>query len=182
MYDIELFIIKPGVSLKLEKVIKNKIKKAGFVTVVEKKATLSLKDMEKFYGKPNNELVSIGSHVVEFGKEHTLDIKKIYGTLSPLLLGKKIMLNQAKYMASGKSTILIEMIKIKKGLSSFEVAKKLVGSTYPEKAEKGTIRSLSKDSLMYATEQGRAIHNFIHSSDEDRIEYELSIIKKYLHN
>ena len=67
-----------------------------------------------------------------------------------------------------------------KNKNSNKKAKEIVGATFPEKANKGTIRSMSKDTFRSATLQDRSVHNLIHSSDKENINREIGIIKKYL--
>ena len=176
-YSVDLFIIKPGVPKKMKSTIINKIKRSGFIIAIEKDALFSLDDMRKFYSKNNEDLIKIGESTINFFKENNIDIKKHFSKTTPLAVGKEIMERQAKYMASGKSTILITMSKNK---NSNKKAKEIVGATFPEKANKGAIRSMSKDTFRSATLQDRSVHNLIHSSDEENINREIGIIKKYL--
>jgi nucleoside diphosphate kinase len=178
-YSIELFIIKPSVQLSIKKKILTKLRKAGFIIAVEKTASFSFKDMSNFYSKENKELIGIGRATINFFKENNINIKKHFSKTTPLAIGKEIMKRQAKYMSSGPSTIIIAM---KQGKDIYKDAKAVVGSTFPERAEIGTIRNMSNDSLYSSTIENRAIHNFIHSSDKENVEKEIALIKKYTIN
>lgn len=83
MYEIELFIIKPGVTSSLQKIIESKLKKAGFIFVIKKKVLFSYKDMKKFYYKTDLVLKQIGQSVIDLDKERNININKIYKTTEP---------------------------------------------------------------------------------------------------
>ncbi len=177
-YSIELFIIKPGVSKEIKEKIIKRLKKAKFIIAVKKDAVFSFNDMLKFYSKENSDLIKIGKTTLSFFKENKINIKKHhFPKTTPLAIGKEIMRRQAEYMASGTSTIIIAM---KKGKDIYKDAKAIVGSTFPERAEMGTIRNMSNDSLYSSTIENRSIHNLIHSSDKENVEKEIALIKKYM--
>mgnify|MGYP001626184650 FL=1 len=175
--SLELFIIKPGVSEKLKDRIIFTLENNGFDILVNKDVKFSFEDMKNFYSKKKDELIEIGKKTIEFAKTNNIDIKKHFTKTTPYEIGKEIMERQARYMASGKSTILLTL---REGKNNYEVAKKIVGSTYPEKAEKGTIRSWSNDTLYKATVENRAIRNLIHSSDKENLAREFEIVNKYI--
>ncbi len=175
--DVELFIIKPGVSEKLRNRIMFTLENNGFDIVESKDVKFNIEDMRRFYSKDKNDLIKIGKSVIEYSKLNKIDIKKHFAKTSPYEIGKEIMERQARYMASGKSTILLTL---REGSNNYEVAKKIVGATYPERAEKGTIRSWSNDNLYKATIEDRAVMNLIHSSDKENLAREFEIVSKYL--
>jgi nucleoside diphosphate kinase len=175
--DVEMFIIKPGVSEKLKNRIILTLENNGFNIVLNKDVRFKIDDMRKFYSKDKSDLIKIGKNVIEYAKSNGIDIRKHFPKTTPYEIGKEIMERQAKYMASGKSTILLTL---REGNDTYDLAKKIVGSTYPEKAEKGTIRSWSNDTLFKATIENRAIKNLIHSSDKENLAKEFEIVSKYL--
>lgn len=62
------------------------------------------------------------------------------------------------------------------GKDAVSKVKKIVGTTDPKKAKKGTVRGdLGIDSISRADKEGRSVRNLVHAADENRVEEEIKM-------
>jgi len=88
----------------------------------------------------------------DFAKKHYFDIEKRYD--------KRIFENLVKYITEGPViTICFE------GIDAIEIVRKIIGDTYPNKAQPGTIRGdFCHISKAYANKNKKRVGNLIHAS------------------
>jgi len=175
----ELVIIKPdGVERKLVGEIISAFEKAGFTIEKLQKTILTDKIVKLLYKDTNEQLTGMGEKTIksmeEKGELNKLD--ELFGTRDLYKIGRQLIERQRKFMTSGP---VVAMILDKENAPAD--ARKIVGSTDPSKAEKGTIRGdFGNDSIYIANGEKRAVHNLVHASDPETAEYEIGIFEKFV--
>jgi len=175
----ELVIIKPdGVERKLVGEIISVFEKAGFTIENLQKTILTNKIVKLLYRDTEEQLIGMGEKTIksmeEKGELNKLD--ELFGTRDPYKIGKQLIERQRKFMTSGPVIVMI----LDKENAPVD-ARKIVGSTDPSKAEKGTIRGdFGNDSIYTANGEKRAVHNLVHASDPENAEYEINIFERYV--
>jgi len=175
----ELVIIKPdGLERKLVGEIIDVFEKAGFTIEKLQKTILTDKIVKLLYRDTEEQLIGMGEKTIK-SMEEKGDLNKLdelFGTRDPHKIGKQLIERQRKFMTSGPVVVMI----LDKENAPAD-ARKIVGSTDPSKAEKGTIRGdFGNDSIYTANGEKRAVHNLVHASDPENAEYEISIFERYV--
>ena len=121
---------------------------------------------------PNSEtwLRTVGEKTFDGYKELGKDAIKELGTDDPIAIGKMVANWNVDYLTSGP---MIAMAI--RGIHAIKMVRKIVGHTYPAKAEMGTIRGdFSVDSPTLANTGKRAVRNLVHASgDPEEATHEL---------
>lgn len=147
-----LVLLKPdAIQRGLAGEIISRFEKAGFQFVDIKLVNVDRLLAEKHYHLDDeNYLRSIGQKSVDAGdKVHDL-----------LIQGKKIINAMCDFLSSKP---VIAMILV--GEEVVPSIRKIVGTTDPSKAEKGTIRGdFGEDNILSANREGRPVYNLVHAS------------------
>lgn len=180
--DQTVVLIKPdGVKRGLVGEITSRFERVGLKIVAMKMVWVDKKFVGKHYRNDKKWYKSVGEKLLEFYKEHGKDLDEDLGTNDPVKLGKKVRSWLFTYITSGPVVaILLE------APHAVELARKLVGETYPLSAAPGTIRGdYHYDSPFLANFGQRSVQNLVHasgSSEEAEFEKKLWFHEEEIHS
>ena len=118
-------------------------------------------EMDAHYPKDEKWLRRIGERTSGTYEKYGHDIKRDFGTVDTLKIGKEVRKWLIDFMTSAP---LVKMVV--QGPHAVDMVRKIVGPTMPYLAEMGTIRGdYSADSAISANIEKRAIYNLIHASE-----------------
>ena len=118
------------------------------------------KIVEKHYPDNKNWIRSVGKNTVDTYKKYNLNIAEDLGTDDVLEVGTLVRKWLIQQITSGSIVAIILS-----GNHAIEVARKMVGNTFPLFAELGTIRGdFSMDSPDLSIKEKRALQNLVHAS------------------
>lgn len=177
-----VILIKPdGVKRGLVGQILSRFEQVGLKIVAMKMVWVSEAFVGKHYRDDPDWYRSVGERLLKFYEENGRDPGEDLGTRDPVKLGKKVREWLFTYITSGP---IIAMLL--EAPHAVELARKLVGHTYPLSAAPGTIRGdYHYDSPFLSNFGGRSVQNLIHasgSSEEVEFEKKLWFHKKEIHN
>ena len=154
-------MIKPdGVERKLIGEIIKRIEESELKIVAMKMKKTTKEFAEKFYPSSEEWFKNVGTRAKEAFEKQGLDVKKYYGTDVPVKMGKVVKEWLVDFISSGPVVAMIV-----EGESAVDKIRKLCGHTFPDLADRGTIRGdFGKDTVEKANSEGRSIRNLVHSS------------------
>lgn len=156
-------LIKPdGVKRGLVGEIIRRFEQRGLKVIAIKMLHASREHAHAHY--PNTEawFRGMGNKTLEFYAKYGKDPVAEIGTADPLEIGKKVSGWNVDFLTSGPVVALVVS-----GLHAIDMVRKIVGATFPAKAEMGTVRGdYSVDSGVLANADKRAVHNLVHASGE----------------
>jgi nucleoside-diphosphate kinase len=154
-------MIKPdGVERKLIGEVVKRIEESGLKVVAIKMRKTAKDFAEKFYPSSEEWYKNIGVRAKEAFEKQGLDVKKYYGTDVPLDMGKVVKKWLVDFICSGPVVAMVV-----EGEDAVAKIRKLSGYTFPDLADRGTIRGdFGMDSVEKANREGRSIRNIVHSS------------------
>lgn len=119
---------------------------------------------DEYYPKSDEWIIRLGNITLETFTAGHIDPVKAIGTDDPKEIGTKVRERLLEYMTSAPVVKLIV-----EGEHAVGMARKIVGTTMPHKADMGSIRGdYSDDSPALAHSEKRAIMNLVHASDTER--------------
>jgi nucleoside-diphosphate kinase len=154
-------LIKPdGVKRGLVGEILSRFERAGLKIVSMKMVWVEEDFVGKHYRDDNDYHRSVGEKTLENYKKYGADPNESLGTTDPVEIGRKVRrMNMDSLTAGPLMAILLE------GWNAVEIVRKMVGHTFPQVANPGTIRGdFSIDSAMVANLAKRATQNLVHAS------------------
>lgn len=165
MIEKTLVVLKPdAVKEGLSDEIIKRFEDAGLTVVAVKEVTVDMEFALKHYAATDEQIIGMGNKTIESARENNEieAVKKKFGTEDPKKIGEELRNWSCEFITSGKVIALIL-----EGEDAVKLVRKLTGFTDPSKADKGTIRGdLSKDSIIKANSDGRAVHNLVHASGD----------------
>ncbi len=155
-------MIKPdGVERGLIGEIVGRFERRGLKIVAMKMMKPSVEHVDLHYPKDEEWIHRLGGKGFKVFEEYGLDPKEHMGTSDQLEAGKMVRQWLIEYIADAPVVAMVV-----EGIHAIDMARKIVGSTLPSKAEIGTIRGdYSVDSPAAANLSGRSVKNLIHSSE-----------------
>jgi nucleoside-diphosphate kinase len=167
-----VLLVKPdGVKRGLVGEVLNRIERRGLKIIALKMLVASREKAKGHYPGTDGWLTCIGNKTLESYAKYDKDPIKEVGTSDPLEIGKMVNEFNIDYLTSGPMVAVLIS-----GLHAVDMVRKIVGSTFPSKAEMGTIRGdYSVDSSTLANADKRAVHNIVHASG-DQIEAKHEIV------
>lgn len=121
----------------------------------------SFKEMDNHYPKSERWLERIGEKTKHTYEKYGYDIKKDFGTINNIRIGRIVRGWLIDFMTSAP---MVKMVI--EGVHAVDMVRKIVGPTMPYLAEMGTIRGdFSADSPALANAEKRAVYNLIHASE-----------------
>jgi nucleoside-diphosphate kinase len=126
----------------------------------------------KHYGYNDEWFENVGKKLKEFYKEQCFDPGEEINKMSNMDIGKMVQGWNVEYLTEGP---VVAMILESPGAVS--IVRKMVGSTFPQSAQPGTIRGdFSFDSPFLSNVKRRSVYNLIHASgtpEEAELEIQL---------
>jgi len=155
-------LIKPdGVQKGLVGEIIKRMEQRDLKVVAIEMVQPSRAEMDKHYPKDPKWLARIGEKTTGTYNKYGYDIKKDFGTVNKLAIGKEVRRWLITFMTSAP---MIKMVV--QGVHAVDMVRKIVGPTMPYLAEMGTIRGdYSADSAISANMERRAVFNLVHASE-----------------
>ncbi len=168
-----LVLIKPdGVKRQLIGEVIGRFERVGLKLVACKMLVIPEDLAFKHYGADEEWFENVGQKTLEFYQEHGKDPNEELGTMKAKEIGKIVQKWNVNYLTEGPVLAMIW-----EGFGAIEAVRKIVGSTFPDKASPGTIRGdYSFDSPFVADTEKRSVQNLIHASgkpEEAKLEIEL---------
>lgn len=175
MRDMEqsVVLVKPdGVQRGLIGEIIARFEKAGLKIVALKMVAIDKKMAFKHYGVTEEWFENVGKKVKEFYQQQGYDPGEDFFTRPNKEIGRMVQKWNVDYLTAGP---VVAMLVEAPGV--IEIVRKIVGPTYPQTAQPGTIRGdYSFDSPLLSNTHGRSVYNLIHASgnaEEAKIECQL---------
>ncbi len=168
-----LVLVKPdGVRRQLIGEIISRFEKVGLKMIACKLLVIPDDLAFKHYGANEEWFEKVGKKTLGFYQEHGKDPNEELGTMEAKEIGKLVQKWNVNYLTQGPVLAMIW-----EGPHAVEIVRKIVGSTFPDKALPGTIRGdYSFDSPFAADTERRSVRNLIHASgkpEEAKLEIEL---------
>jgi nucleoside-diphosphate kinase len=141
--------------------------------IVAMKSMMADKErLAKHYHKEDAWLERVGGFVKKDYEALGMSAKEALGTDIPKELGQKVIEQLIDYMSKD---MVIGMVL--QGNNAVSKVRNLVGATYPDEADPGSIRGkFSSDSKDLAAIEKRAVENLVHASGEkDEAEFEIGL-------
>lgn len=156
-------LVKPdGVKRGLVGEIIHRFEQRGLKVIALKLLVASREQAHEHYPNTVEWLSGMGNKTLEFYAKYGKDPLKEIGTADPLEIGKKVAGWNVDFLTSGPVVAMVVS-----GLHAIDMVRKIVGATFPAKAEMGTVRGdYSVDSGVLANADKRAVHNLVHASGE----------------
>ncbi len=166
-------LIKPdGIKRGLVGEIIARFEKAGLKIVAMKMVSVSKEMAFKHYGVNDEWFENVGKKVKIFYQEQGLDPGEDFNQLTNHQIGEQVQKWNVDYLSEGP---VLAMLLEAPG--AVEIIRKMIGSTYPQSAQPGTIRGdFSFDSPLLSNIKRRSVYNLIHASgtvEEAKIERQL---------
>jgi nucleoside-diphosphate kinase len=154
-------LIKPdGIKRGLVGEIVARFEKAGLKLVAMKMVRIDRKHAFKHYGVDDEWYENVGKKVKIFYKEQGFDPGEGFNKMSNHKIGKMVQKWNVDYLTEGP---VLAMLLEAPG--AIKIIRKIVGSTYPQSAQPGTIRGdFSFDSPLLSNLKRRSVYNLIHAS------------------
>lgn len=161
MIQRSLVLLKPdAVSRGLSGEIITRLERCGLKIVG---ARLLRPDMEigrDHYKKDEEWKIKVGERAIQECAEFNLDVKEVFGTTSPVEIGNEVVERNAEFLNSGAVMALVFQ-----GPNAVKKIRNLIGSTFPESANPGTIRGdFGLENSFTGTKRKRTTYNLIHAS------------------
>lgn len=154
-------MVKPdGVERKLVGEIIKRIEETDLKIIAMKMKKPTKEFAKKFYPDAEEWYQNVGERAKIAFEKQRLDVKKYYGTDVPLEMGKVVKKWLIDFISSGHVVAMVV-----EGDDAIQRIRKICGHTYPNLAEKGTVRGdFGTDTVEKANSEGRSIKNLIHAS------------------
>lgn len=154
-------LVKPdGVQRGLIGEIIARFEKAGLKIVALKMVAIDKETAFKHYGVTEEWFENIGKKVKEFYQQQGYDPGEDFFTRPNKKIGQMVQKWNVDYLTEGP---VVAMLVEAPGV--IEIVRKIVGATYPQMAQPGTIRGdYSFDSPLLSNIKGRSVYNLIHAS------------------
>lgn len=166
-----LVLVKPdGVKRGLIGEIISRVEKRGLKVIGLKMILATREQAQDHYPNTEEWMSMIGEKSLENYKAMGKDPIAEMGTDNKLAIGQKVAGYNVDFFISGPIVAMVV-----EGIHAIAMVRKIVGHTFPSKADIGTIRGdFSVDSPILANVDQRAIHNLVHASgDPSEAEHEL---------
>ncbi|MCL4398050.1 nucleoside-diphosphate kinase [Patescibacteria group bacterium] len=176
-------LVKPdGVKRGLVGEIVGRFEKVGLKIVAMKMVWVDEELAGKHYPTSRADWVKkVGDRTLGSYKEYGQDANELLGTMDPVEVGKLVCKWLVGFLTGGPVVAMVL-----EGPHAVEIVRKMVGHTYPLKANPGTIRGdLMIDSPAVSNTKKRAIQNLVHASgspEEAKFEMELWFHKNEIHD
>jgi len=154
-------LIKPdGVKRGLVGEIIARFEKAGLKIIALKMVWIDKKTAFQHYGVDQEWYEKVGQKVKAFYQQQGFDAGEEFSRLSNQEIGRMVQRWNVDYLTEGPVVaMLIE------APGAIGIVRKMVGATYPQEAQPGTIRGdYSFDSPLLSNLKRRSVHNLIHAS------------------
>jgi len=183
MIQRSLILLKPdAVARGLSGEIISRLERCGLKVVAAKLIKPSLEKGRLHYKKDDDWKISVGDRSIKECLEQGLDIIETFGTDLPIEVGNLVIERNAEFLNSSAVFALIFS-----GPNAVKKVRSLIGSTFPESANPGTIRGdYGLENSFNATKRKRTTYNLIHASgnveeaeEEIKIWFEESEIIEY---
>jgi len=158
-------LVKPdGVKRGLIGEVITRFERAGLKIASMKMIWVDAVHVGKHYRDDDDYHRSVGEKTLENYKKYGMDPNESLGTDDPVEIGRIVRkMNMDSLTAGPVVAMLIE------GWNAIEIVRKMVGHTFPQVANPGTIRGdLSIDSPMVANLAKRATQNLVHASGSNK--------------
>lgn len=166
-------LIKPdGVKRGLVGEITGRFEKAGLKIVAMKMVWVGREFAAKHYGVNDEWYENVGKKLKEFYVQQGYDPNEDVLKMEDKEIGKMVHSWNIDYLTEGP---VVAMILEAPGV--VEIVRKMVGSTFPQAAQPGTIRGdYSFDSPALSNQKKRSVHNLIHASGKpEEAEFEIQL-------
>ncbi len=162
-FERTVVLVKPdGVKRGLVGEILQRFEKRGLKLVALKMVWPTREHSAGHYPGTEIWLRTLGEKTLEAFKLYGMDVVDKMGTADPMEIGKMVEGWNVDYLASGPVVAMIV-----EGMHAIPTVRKLVGHTFPIKADPGTIRGdFSVDSNTAANLEKRAARNLVHASGD----------------
>lgn len=175
-------LVKPdGVKRGLIGEIIGRFEKVGLKIVAMKMVWVDADHVKKHYPTDRKEWIkSIGTRALENYKEYGKDPGEDIENLDPMAMGELMVKWLVEFLTSGPVVAMVI-----EGQTAVKTVRKMVGHTFPEKANPGTIRGDLSAEWGLTFKSKRAGRNLIHASgnpEEAKFEEELWFRKNEIHN
>lgn len=149
-----------------------RFEKAGLKVMALQMRKINQEFANKHYPSSEEWFKSVGAKSIEAYSKMKKEVRKYYGTNEPLKIGKIIKQRAVNYVCSGP-VVAIAL----EGNDAIATVRKIIGHTFPNRAEPGTIRrDFSNDSIDAAEEEKRSVYNVVHASgNKEEAENELKL-------
>jgi len=173
MIQRSLILLKPDtVSRGISGEIISRLERCGLKIVAAKFTNVEKELGRKHYAKDDVWKESVGKRSISECEEFGLDVQKIFGTTNPIEIGDLVVERNAEFLNSGPVFALVF-----EGPNAVKKIRNLIGSTFPESANPGTIRGdFGLENSFTGTSRKRTTYNLIHASgniEEAEIEIKL---------
>ena len=166
-------IIKPdGVRRALMGKIITRLERAGLKIVACKMVTVDADFVGRHYRDNKDYHRSVGEKTLENYEKYCLNATDHLGTDDPIEIGRIVRKWNMEFLSSGPVLAMIF-----EGPHAIEMVRKIVGHTFPQKAEPGTIRGdYTVDSPLISNLRKSSVRNLIHASgDEEEAAHEVKL-------
>jgi nucleoside-diphosphate kinase len=175
-------LVKPdGVQRGLIGEIVGRFEKAGLKVIAMKMVTIGKEFALKHYGYNDEWFENVGKKVKEFYHEQGFDPGEDFNKLPNMEIGKMVQSWNVDYLTAGPVVALIL-----EAPGVVQIVRKMVGSTYPQSSQPGTIRGdFSFDSPLLSNIKRRSVYNLIHASgspEEAELEIQLWFKEDEIHS
>lgn len=156
-------LVKPdGVKRGLVGEVIRRFEQRGLKIIALKMIQASREHAHSHYPNTTEWLTGMGNKTLEYYTKYGKDPLREIGTADALEIGNKVAGWNVDFLTSGPVVALVVS-----GLHAIDMVRKIVGATFPAKAEMGTVRGdYSVDSSVLANTDKRAVHNLVHASGE----------------
>jgi nucleoside-diphosphate kinase len=161
MIQKSLILLKPdAVARGLSGEIISRIERTGLKVVAAKLIKSELAKGRTHYQKDDEWKFKVGERAIQECQDFNLDILEVFGTNSPIEIGNLVVERNAEFLNSGAVFAMIFQ-----GPNAVKKIRNLIGSTFPESANPGTIRGdFGLENSFTGTKRKRTTYNLIHAS------------------
>lgn len=173
MIQRSLVLLKPdAVARGLSGEIISRIERSGLKMIAAKLVRPDIETGLSHYKKDDEWKIKVGQRAIDECKDFDLDVMEVFETNSPLEIGNLLVSRNAEFLNSGAVLALIFQ-----GPNAVRKIRNLIGSTFPETANAGTIRGdFGLENSFTGTKRKRTTYNLIHASGEiEEAEEEIKI-------
>lgn len=163
MLERTVIIFKPdAVERGLVGEILSRFEQAG-LKILDLKVCIPSKELcRKHYPATKGWLTKVGEKTLTDFKKYGADPQEVFATLDPVVIGERVRDWNIKFLSSGKV-----VAAVLGGRGVVRRVRRLMGSTVPADAKRGTIRGdFSKETAVMVNREKRALHNLIHASGD----------------
>jgi nucleoside-diphosphate kinase len=173
MIERTVVLVKPdGVKRALIGKIISRFEESGLKIVGMKMVWVTDEHVGKHYAEDESAFRAVGEKTLKFYEEYGRDVNEWLGTDDPVEIGRMMRKWNMEYLSSGPVVAMVL-----EGVHAVATVRKIVGSTFPNNADPGTIRATySIDSPVMANVKKRPVRNLIHASGNvEEAEFEIKL-------